>query len=131
MSTYTSNSTNRRTGPEQLNRGNRGNNDHKRQSGRRRDSRDSSPHEQTNQSSRAVISPSNSNENQSSLSPNDSICSICAEPIHYFAVPECNHKSCHLCSLRLRALYKNRRCAYCKVMDFGYLTSIFRIINQN
>ncbi|KAF7341130.1 E3 ubiquitin-protein ligase hel2 [Mycena venus] len=34
------------------------------------------------------------------------ICWICAEPIKYYAVSECNHRTCHVCSLRLRALYK-------------------------
>lgn len=42
-------------------------------------------------------------------------CFICTEPIAIFAVAECNHRTCHLCSLRLRALYKTRNCAYCKV----------------
>ncbi|OZJ05237.1 hypothetical protein BZG36_02291 [Bifiguratus adelaidae] len=41
-------------------------------------------------------------------------CFICTEPIAIFAVGECNHRTCHLCSLRLRALYKTRHCAYCK-----------------
>ncbi|RUP52464.1 hypothetical protein BC936DRAFT_145221 [Jimgerdemannia flammicorona] len=31
-------------------------------------------------------------------------CFICTEPIVIFAVAECNHRTCHLCSLRLRAL---------------------------
>ncbi|CAG8689028.1 18069_t:CDS:2, partial [Cetraspora pellucida] len=41
-------------------------------------------------------------------------CIICTESITYYAVAECNHRTCHLCSLRLRALYKNKNCAYCK-----------------
>ncbi|KAI8603045.1 hypothetical protein EDD21DRAFT_370149 [Dissophora ornata] len=41
-------------------------------------------------------------------------CFICTENIVIFAVSECNHRTCHLCSLRLRALYKTKNCAYCK-----------------
>ncbi|KAF7305937.1 RING-type domain-containing protein [Mycena chlorophos] len=42
------------------------------------------------------------------------ICWICAEPVKYYAVPECNHQTCHVCSLRLRALYKKNECTFCK-----------------
>ncbi|TFL07380.1 hypothetical protein BDV98DRAFT_578801 [Pterulicium gracile] len=42
------------------------------------------------------------------------ICFICAEPIKYYAVPQCNHRTCHVCSLRLRALYKKLDCTFCK-----------------
>ncbi|KAJ3037011.1 hypothetical protein HDV00_002144 [Rhizophlyctis rosea] len=41
-------------------------------------------------------------------------CFICAEEIQFYAIGECNHRVCHLCSLRLRALYKQKTCAYCK-----------------
>lgn len=43
------------------------------------------------------------------------MCWICAEPVKYYAVPECNHRTCHICALRLRALYKKQDCAFCKV----------------
>ncbi|KAG6819490.1 hypothetical protein H0H93_011347 [Arthromyces matolae] len=42
------------------------------------------------------------------------VCWICAEPVKYFAVSECNHRTCHVCALRLRALYKKRDCTFCK-----------------
>lgn len=42
-------------------------------------------------------------------------CFICTDDIVIFAVSDCNHRTCHLCSLRLRALYKTKNCAYCKV----------------
>jgi len=42
------------------------------------------------------------------------VCFICAEPVKYFAVSTCNHRTCHVCSLRLRALYKKRECTFCK-----------------
>ncbi|KAF9164407.1 hypothetical protein BGX21_011286 [Mortierella sp. AD011] len=41
-------------------------------------------------------------------------CFICTENIIIFAVSDCNHRTCHLCSLRLRALYKTKNCTYCK-----------------
>lgn len=42
------------------------------------------------------------------------VCFICAEEVHYSAITACNHRTCHICALRLRALYKNYTCAYCK-----------------
>ncbi|KAH7107659.1 hypothetical protein BKA62DRAFT_684056 [Auriculariales sp. MPI-PUGE-AT-0066] len=41
-------------------------------------------------------------------------CFICAEPVKYYAVSQCNHRTCHVCALRLRALYKKRECTFCK-----------------
>ncbi|KZV79126.1 hypothetical protein EXIGLDRAFT_480994 [Exidia glandulosa HHB12029] len=41
-------------------------------------------------------------------------CWICAEPVKYYALSECNHRTCHVCCLRLRALYKKRECTFCK-----------------
>ncbi|KAI8927775.1 hypothetical protein BC831DRAFT_398260, partial [Entophlyctis helioformis] len=41
-------------------------------------------------------------------------CHICAEPVTWYAVGECNHRVCHICSLRLRALYKSKACTFCK-----------------
>lgn len=44
------------------------------------------------------------------------ICFICAEgPVEYWSVGECNHRTCHTCSIRLRALYKKNECTFCKV----------------
>lgn len=43
------------------------------------------------------------------------VCWICAEPVKYYAVSECNHRTCHVCALRLRALYKKTDCTFCKV----------------
>ncbi|OCH93808.1 hypothetical protein OBBRIDRAFT_748742 [Obba rivulosa] len=42
------------------------------------------------------------------------ICWICAEPVKYWSVSECNHRTCHVCALRLRALYKKLECTFCK-----------------
>ena len=43
------------------------------------------------------------------------ICFICASSIEYTCIAPCNHQTCHICSLRLRALYKTRACAHCRV----------------
>lgn len=42
------------------------------------------------------------------------VCFICASPIVHIAIAPCNHQTCHICSLRLRALYKTRACAHCR-----------------
>ncbi|ORY82490.1 hypothetical protein BCR37DRAFT_379489 [Protomyces lactucae-debilis] len=42
------------------------------------------------------------------------VCFICAEPIQFSALGTCSHRTCHICALRMRALYKNLACAYCK-----------------
>ncbi|GEM11881.1 zinc finger protein [Rhodotorula toruloides] len=43
------------------------------------------------------------------------LCFICAEPVQYWAVGPCNHRTCHTCSIRLRALYKKKECTFCKL----------------
>ena len=43
------------------------------------------------------------------------ICWICAEPVKYYSVSECNHRTCYVCALRLRALYNKQECVFCKV----------------
>lgn len=45
----------------------------------------------------------------------DAVCWICAEPVKYYSVSQCNHRTCHVCALRLRALYKKNDCTFCKV----------------
>ncbi|KAL8928225.1 MAG: hypothetical protein Q9208_001935 [Pyrenodesmia sp. 3 TL-2023] len=42
------------------------------------------------------------------------ICFICASRVIHTAVAPCNHRTCHICALRLRALYKTRACAHCR-----------------
>ncbi|KAI0035050.1 hypothetical protein K488DRAFT_30207, partial [Vararia minispora EC-137] len=44
----------------------------------------------------------------------DKVCWICAESVKYYSVSECNHRTCHVCALRLRALYKKLECTFCK-----------------
>ncbi|KAJ3272607.1 hypothetical protein HK104_004429, partial [Borealophlyctis nickersoniae] len=69
------------------------------------------PHQQM-----ATPSPTQQEQKQPEVESEteDKVCFICAEEITCYAVGQCNHRVCHLCSLRLRALYKNRACAYCK-----------------
>lgn len=43
------------------------------------------------------------------------LCFICASTIEHLSIAPCNHQTCHICALRLRALYKKRDCSYCKV----------------
>ncbi|GAA5842202.1 hypothetical protein JCM11251_000127 [Rhodosporidiobolus azoricus] len=42
------------------------------------------------------------------------VCFICAEPVQYWAVGVCSHRTCHTCSIRLRALYRKKECTFCK-----------------
>ncbi|KAL4802798.1 hypothetical protein BDV18DRAFT_61357 [Aspergillus unguis] len=42
------------------------------------------------------------------------ICFICASKVDHNSVSPCNHRTCHICALRLRALYKNKACAHCR-----------------
>lgn len=49
------------------------------------------------------------------LDAGDASCWICAEPVKYYSVSKCDHRTCHICALRLRALYKKFECTFCKV----------------
>ncbi|KAG8525272.1 uncharacterized protein KY384_008916 [Bacidia gigantensis] len=42
------------------------------------------------------------------------VCFICASPVTHNSIAPCNHRTCHICALRLRALYKTRACAHCR-----------------
>ena len=46
------------------------------------------------------------------------VCFICASTVVHNSVAPCNHRTCHICALRLRALYKTRACAHCRVSRF-------------
>ncbi|KAG5520070.1 hypothetical protein PMAC_001146 [Pneumocystis sp. 'macacae'] len=45
------------------------------------------------------------------------ICFICVESFTEPSIPSCNHSICQKCSLRLRALYNDMNCAYCKTFQ--------------
>ncbi|KAH9958342.1 hypothetical protein BC827DRAFT_1345056 [Russula dissimulans] len=68
-------------------------------------------------------SGSNDTENPTKTDPQadaiqeQDLCWICAEPVKYYAVSECNHRTCHVCALRLRALYKKPDCTFCKELQ--------------
>jgi len=59
----------------------------------------------------------------------DDVCWICAEPVKYYSVSACNHRTCHVCALRLRALYKKNECTFCKVRSM--LDYCFRFQSPN
>jgi hypothetical protein len=46
--------------------------------------------------------------------PDIEVCFICASPVQHTAVAPCNHRTCHICSIRMRALYKTKACAHCR-----------------
>ncbi|KAI9199743.1 uncharacterized protein BJ171DRAFT_201996 [Polychytrium aggregatum] len=58
--------------------------------------------------------PEDDSDSSSESDSEEELCIICADPISWYAVGECNHRVCHMCSLRLRALYKINSCSYCK-----------------
>ncbi|KAF8495377.1 hypothetical protein JB92DRAFT_2747842 [Gautieria morchelliformis] len=47
-------------------------------------------------------------------SEDGTVCWICAELVKIYSLSECNHRTCHVCALRLRALYKRMDCTFCK-----------------
>ncbi|KAI8647073.1 hypothetical protein BD408DRAFT_409156 [Parasitella parasitica] len=59
--------------------------------------------------------PKEDQEQEQEGDSEDNVCFICTRPIDYYAVASCDHRTCHLCTLRLRVLYKTKNCAYCKV----------------
>ncbi|KAN0062935.1 hypothetical protein ACQY0O_004756 [Thecaphora frezii] len=48
------------------------------------------------------------------LPPEGEMCFICAEPVKLYSIAPCDHKTCHICAIRLRALYKKTECTFCK-----------------
>lgn len=55
-------------------------------------------------------------------------CFICAEPVVYYAVGECDHRTCHTCAIRLRALYKKNACVFCKVSFIFFFLLYFDLL---
>ncbi|KAK4096555.1 hypothetical protein N658DRAFT_562364 [Parathielavia hyrcaniae] len=55
------------------------------------------------------------NDTQDEAADDDvEVCFICANPISHYSVTSCNHITCHICALRLRALYKSKECPHCR-----------------
>ncbi|GAC97750.1 hypothetical protein PHSY_005337 [Pseudozyma hubeiensis SY62] len=48
------------------------------------------------------------------LPPEAELCFICADPVKLTSVAPCDHRTCHICALRLRVLYKKDECTFCK-----------------
>lgn len=66
----------------------------------------------------AAPAPKADNDDAQSAAGSDAdaeVCFICANPVVHYAVAPCNHKTCHICALRMRALYKTKDCAHCRV----------------
>ncbi|KAL2421242.1 E3 ubiquitin-protein ligase hel2 [Exophiala dermatitidis] len=53
-------------------------------------------------------------ENAAEETEDGEVCFICASTIEHISIAPCNHQTCHICALRLRALYKTRACAHCR-----------------
>jgi hypothetical protein len=72
--------------------------------------------------------PHNVNQTQTSADAPDGddveaeVCFICASPVVHNSVAPCNHRTCHICALRMRALYKTKDCAHCRVSYTTYAT---------
>jgi hypothetical protein len=47
----------------------------------------------------------------------EEVCFICANPVAHYSIAPCNHTTCHICGLRMRALYKTKDCAHCRVCN--------------
>ena len=56
------------------------------------------------------------------------VCFICASPVVHNSIAPCNHRTCHICALRLRALYKTRACAHCRVSSIHFTLRIIQIL---
>lgn len=54
------------------------------------------------------------------------VCFICASPVVHNSVAPCNHRTCHICALRMRALYKTKDCVHCRVCHPALFLSFFR-----
>lgn len=100
----------------------------KRPRGSKKPSRTQSDHSSAAAPSQTVV-PESSHRIRRDYEPDfeplsDEACFICAEPVAIFALPPCNHRTCHVCSVRLRALYKKTACTFCN-QDTGALPVVF------
>ena len=58
-----------------------------------------------------------SGENNGEEDVEAEVCFICASPVVHNSVAPCNHRTCDICALRMRALYKTKDCAHCRVSN--------------
>ncbi|WWC90552.1 uncharacterized protein L201_005488 [Kwoniella dendrophila CBS 6074] len=56
----------------------------------------------------------NGKSNETPTEVDDDVCFICAEPITFWSVGVCGHRTCHVCAVRLRTFYKKTDCTFCK-----------------
>lgn len=73
---------------------------------------DGEPKEGTPAGSRHKAQTSNDNETEE----DGEVCFICANPVTHSSIAPCNHITCHICALRMRALYKNKECPHCRTL---------------
>lgn len=64
-----------------------------------------------------VENPAEPEVTQADIDSEDELCFICGNSMtgRYYSLAPCNNAFCHVCSLRLRALYKSTNCPFCKV----------------
>lgn len=44
------------------------------------------------------------------------LCGTCCETIKIYSIGQCNHNNiCHICSLKLRLFYNEKKCPLCRV----------------
>ena len=67
--------------------------------------------------------PAKINRSEGGEDEDADVCFICASPVVHGSVAPCNHRTCHICALRLRALYKTTACAHCRVSFTSGLVS--------
>ncbi|KAI8897057.1 hypothetical protein BC833DRAFT_527513 [Globomyces pollinis-pini] len=58
--------------------------------------------------------PEESNGKEPISTHDEDLCTICANEFQWYGIGECNHPVCHICMLRMRALYKSTFCPICK-----------------
>lgn len=73
------------------------------------------PANPTAQKLAAVARPLNNPIDDSSVPDDAELCFICANVVSHHSIAPCNHTTCHICGLRMRALYKDQNCAHCRV----------------
>ncbi|KAI0949996.1 hypothetical protein AcV7_008600 [Taiwanofungus camphoratus] len=67
-----------------------------------------------NEEVQGIVKTAESKATDATEGDDSAVCWICAEPVKYYSLSECNHRTCHVCALRLRALYKKQECTFCK-----------------
>ncbi|KAJ5754074.1 uncharacterized protein N7511_008227 [Penicillium nucicola] len=82
--------------------------------GRQNPSADQAQNDDTQSTSKATIKAKKPVVAATDDADDGEVCFICASPVEHTSVSPCNHRTCHICALRLRALYKNKACAHCR-----------------